>query len=229
MIQSEIQSLSPSAIVELFELDYSNYTSGTIVRFHAGTNQLNSPVVWKGVEYIPMPIEATEFEMSTSGSLPRPKMRVANVDGIISATIMTFDDLVGAKVTRKRTMVKFLDAVNFQGGVNPTADPSQAFQDDIWYVERKVSETRYMVEWELSSAFDLMGVKLPYRQVIQNSCTWRYRGAECGWTGANFDKNDASCDPSADECAKRLSSCRARFGQTAILPYGGFPGASRYG
>lgn len=229
MIQSEIQSLSPSAIVELFELDYSNYTSGTIVRFHAGTNQLNSPVVWKGVEYIPMPIEATEFEMSTSGSLPRPKMRVANVDGIISATIMTFDDLVGAKVTRKRTMVKFLDAVNFQGGVNPTADPSQAFQDDIWYVERKVSETRYMVEWELSSAFDLMGVKLPYRQVIQNSCTWRYRGAECGWTGANFDKNDAPCDPSADECAKRLSSCRARFGQTAILPYGGFPGASRYG
>ena len=228
MIRAEIQSLSPSAVVELFELDYSNYTNGAVVRFHAGTNQLNSPVVWKGLEYIPMPIEATDFEMSTTGSLPRPKIRVANVDGIISATIMAFDDLVGAKVTRRRTMTKFLDAVNFQGGVNPDADPTQAFQDDIWYVERKVSETRYMVEWELSSAFDLMGVRLPYRQVIQNSCTWRYRGAECGWTGSNFDKNDTACNPDKDECAKRLSSCRARFGASAILPYGGFPGASRY-
>ena len=228
MLSAEIQSLSPSAVIELFELDFSSYVQGGILRFHAGTNQLTQPVVWRGIEYVALPIEASDFEVSATGTLPRPKIRIANVDGAISATLMEYDDLVGAKVTRRRTMTKFLDAVNFKDG-NPSADPSQAFEDDIWYVERKVSENRYMIEWELSSAFDLMGVMLPYRQIIQNSCTWRYRGPECGWTGANYDKNDQPCEPGSDECSKRLSSCRVRFGTSQTLPYGGFPGAIRYG
>src|SRR6185436_7754424 len=36
------------------------------------------------------------------------------------------------------------------------------------------------------------GVMLPRRQIIQNICTWRYRGSECGYTGAPlWDGNDS--------------------------------------
>lgn len=226
-IQSEIQSLSPSAIIELFVLDTTNYVGGTVFYFHAGTNQLQGSVVWQGNSYYPMPIEAEGFDVTARGTLPRPKLRVANVGGLFSAEVSTFDDFVGSKVIRKRTFMRYLDAVNFTAGINIDADPNQHFADDIWYVDQKVSENRHMVEWELASAFDLQGVMLPNRQVIQNACAWRYRSAECGYMGSAYDKNDVASDMTNDYCAKRLSSCRVRF-QNNIIPFGGFPGSVRY-
>jgi len=225
-IQTELQSLSPSALVELFELDMTNLPGGQIERFHAGTNTLTQPVVWQGNTYMAAPIEVEGFDVTTKGALPRPKIRIANVGGAFSALAMENDDLVGCKIIRKRTYARFLDAVNFPGGVNPEADPQQRLKDDLWFVEQKLSENRYVIEWELSSAFDLQGVMLPYRQVLQNSCPWRYRGPECGYAGPYLDKNDKSCSRSNDFCSKRFSNCRARFGFD-VLPFGGFPGAVR--
>lgn len=228
-IQIEIQSLSPTAVIELFILDSSNLAGGALMHFHAGTNGLHLPIVWDGIVYVPLPIEASGFDKLTSGTLPRPKVRIANIDGLLSAAVQQSDDLIGATLTRKRTFQKFLDAENFPGGINPDANTNQSFSDDIWFVDRKVSENRYVIEWELASAFDLQGVLLPYRQVIQNSCWWKYRtGVECGYAGAPYDLNDLPCLPAQDRCSKRLSSCRVRFGD-AILPFGGFPGAVRHG
>ena len=48
-IRADIQSLSPSALIELFELDMSVTTSGGKLYFHAGTNGLSQPIVWQGV------------------------------------------------------------------------------------------------------------------------------------------------------------------------------------
>lgn len=222
----EIQSLSPTAIIELFEIDTSGLPGGGIFRFHAGTNQLQQPVVWQGLTYTPLPIEAEGFEVTSQGTLPRPKIRVANVQGLFSAIASENEDLVGCKVTRRRTFVRFLDAVNFPSG-NPEADPYQHLNDDVYFVEQKTSETRYVIEWELTSAFDLFGVTLPRRQVIQSTCMWRYRSAECGYTGIDyFDSNDNPTTLANDMCGKRLSSCKCRFPGVS-LPYGGFPGALR--
>lgn len=227
-IAAEIQSLSPSAVIELFILDSSGLPEGGLMYFHAGTNALYQPIVWQGNTYVALPVEAEGFSITTQGTLPRPKIRVANVDGLLSAAVAAGDDLIGAKVTRKRTFSKYLDAVNFPGGVNPDADEYQHFPDDVWYVEQKIAETRHVIEWELASAVDLQGVQLPARQVIQNSCPWVYRGPECSYTGDPFDVNDLPCVLSADFCAKRLGSCRVRH-PNVIVPFGGFPGSTRHG
>lgn len=227
MIKSELQSLSPSALLEFFEIDLTS-VGGEIVRFHAGTNGLTQPVTWQGNLYTPYPIEATGFDLSAKGTLPRPRIRVANVDGVLSYDVMRFDDLVGQKLIRRRTFARFLDAVNFPGGVNAEADPDQHLPDDVWYVEQKLSENRLMIEWELASPFDLIGVLLPRRQIIQNSCPWGYRGPECGYVGTSyFNTSDQPCGPADDSCAKRLGSCQLRF-PTGSLPFGGFPGVLRY-
>lgn len=389
-IKEDIQSLSPSAMVELFVLDTTNLPGGAITRFHAGVNGIQTNVWWQGNEYQALPIEADGFDISAKGTLPRPKVRVANIDGLFSAAVRDFDDLVGCKITRKRTYAKYLDAANFparrnlqtntgdmrtswtRGGAltlaeqgaespdgtnsgllvggldglaigaaastvysganipvvagqsithsvwfkplsngtfsirhysgagddqsahfpvkagdpwvrysatfmvsptpgpscqvvlgtsggpmsgvlfgaqtehgaemtdyqpvgasfsgNPTADPNQHLPDDLWFVERKVGENRYIVEWELSSAFDLQGVMLPARQVVQNSCQWIYRGAECGYAGGFVDINDnPAFTADADCCPKTLASCKARFGSAGVkvLNFGGFPGARR--
>lgn len=226
-IAADIQSLEPTSIIEMLVLDMSSVDGG-LAHFHAGTNGLTQPIVWQGQTYDALPIETEGFNVITKGTLPRPKIRVANINGLLSAEVVAYDDLVGCKVTRKRTFAKYLDAVNFPGGVNPTADSSQKFSDDVWFIDSKTNENKYMIEWELASAFDVQGVQLPFRQVIQNSCPWRYRGAECGWTGGYYDKADeATNDPTKDVCSKKLSGCKCRYGSTATLPFGGYPGAHR--
>ena len=411
-ITQDIQSLAPGSLIELFELD-ATALGGTITRFHAGTNGLLSSVVWQGNTYQPFPIEASGFEFNGQGQMPRPTLRIANVTGLLGAMVREYSDLLGAKVTRKRTLAKYLDAANFparrnlyaqtnsisQSGwtkinattgaalslshtgeaaeavidttatagpyfarsvtvtagqvytvsgyfksrgaspkryaslwlpnttvwvgqrnaifdldagsitfttanctaaispagngwfrcsmtatpdvsgstfpqhrltnsatsgaanytgtgaagydvfglqfeagaltdyqpitgsswsQNPTADPNEHLADDIYYIDRKATENRLLIEFELAASFDVAGVKIPRRIVTQNACPWRYRvmsdASACSYTGtAYFDANDQPVATSdLDVCGKRLTSCEARFGATA-LPFGGFP------
>jgi len=231
---SELQSIAPSAIIELFELQLNTAIQGTntLYRFHAGVNLTgsNGDVVWAGNAYNKFPIEADGFEYSGNGQLPRPKIRVSNILGTITAIILT-TPLEGAKVTRIRTMARYLDAVNFPGGVNPlgTPDPTSEWPREVYYIDRKSTETRDVVEFELCCAFDLQGVRAPKRQCISNICQWVYRSAECSYSGTSyFTENDVATTLANDVCGKKLTSCKARFGATAQLPFGSFPGVGTY-
>ena len=129
-------------------------------------------------------------------------------------------------------MARYIDGANFPGGTNPygTPDPTAEFPREIYYVDRKVAETRDVVEFELASAFDLAGVRAPKRQCISNICQWIYRSTECGYTGSfYFNENDQTVATlAADVCGKKLTSCRARFGSTVELPFGSYPGIGTY-
>lgn len=226
-IKSDIQKLEPGALVELFELD-ARAIGGGQNYFHSGVNGLGASVVWQGKVYAMYPIEAEGFEATTKGTLPTPTLRVANATGLVGAMCNDMDDLLGARVIRRRTFAKYLDAANFPEG-NPSADPLAHFPEEVWRVSRKINENKLMVEFELSSSLDTQGIMLPRRQIIANVCTWKYRSPECSYAGENyFTINDEpTTDPQLDRCAKRPESCVLRFGETAVLPYGGFPAAGR--
>ena len=236
---SELQKINPSSIIELFQLELVTALHGanTTYYFHAGSNMDgNGDVVWAGDTYWRYPIEVEGFEYSGSGQLPRPTIRVSNVFGTITAILLTVNgttvgnDLAGAKLTRIRTMARYLDDANFDGS-NPygTPDPTAEFPREVYYVDRKVNETRDIVEFELAAVFDLAGVRAPKRQCIANVCQWVYRSSECSYTGTDyFDVDDNAVTDSADDvCGKRLTSCKARFG-SATLPFGSFPGVGTY-
>lgn len=227
-IQTQIQSLEPSAIIELFQLQLTAAVNGidTTFYYHAGTNGLTANVVFAGITYAAAPIEVDGFELTSKGALPRPTMRIANVTGAISALLLTYNPLQ-AKVTRIRTCKKFLDGVNFAGGTNPTADPTAKFEDQIWYIDRVSKENIQLVEFELTSKLDLTNLQLPGRQV-QDYCPWVYRGAECGYTGSSyFDVNDNATSAANDVCGKRFNSCKIRFDTLGVsdYPHGGYPGS----
>lgn len=216
---SDLQAIAPSAIIELFvlELNITQHGVNDIYRFHAGTNlNNNGELVWAGNNYLRFPIEADGFEYSGNGQLPRPKVRVSNVFGTITALLLSLPSgLEGAKFTRIRTLARYIDGANFPGGTNPygTPDPTAEFPQEIFYIDRKTAENRDVVEFELAAAFDLAGIRAPKRQCIANICQWEYRSAECSYTGADYyDENDNPVATlAADVCGKRLSSCQARF------------------
>lgn len=216
-IRSDVQVLDPGALVQLFVLDLTSLGSG-VYRFHPGTDGQTNPIVWQGNEYLPFPVEADGFEYNGRGTLPRPKLKVANVSGVITSLVTDFDDLVGAKLTRKRTLAKYLDG-------QPAADPTAEFSDEEFFIERKVAETVLFVEFELASVIDLQGVMIPRRQFIRNVCTWKYRSTECGYTGGPVaDINDDITNSNEDDqCGHRLASCKLRFGENNPLPFGSFP------
>ena len=169
---SNLQSINPSAIIELFTLQLSTALHGanTIYRFHAGSNlNANGEIVWKGNSYLRFPVQASGFAFQ-KGQLPRPKLIVSNATSLISAILLslnettTGNDLTGATVTRIRTLAKFIDAVNFADGTNATADPNAEFPQEIYSIDRKSVETREIVEFELAAPTDLAGVRIPKRQ-----------------------------------------------------------------
>lgn len=224
MITSDIQKADGGNLIELFELDLNTIGVDEHYYFHNGVNILLGDVVFNGITYTRLPIDADGFERNGNGKQARPTLRIANVDGLIGGLSRENDDLVRVKFIRRRTFLKYLDAVNFDGGVNPSADPNAALDEEVYFIDRKANENKVMVEWELASALDLEGAMLPRRQCIQNVCTWAYRSPECSYAGgAVADKSDnPTADLSLDDCGKRLRSCRLRFGNNP-LPYGGFP------
>ncbi len=221
-IKSEIQKLNPSAVIDLIEVD-ATVVGGDILYFHAGTNELGGDVVWQGITYIRLPIEMEGFEQRSNSTLPRPVLRVSNAQGLIAAVAREVNYFLGAKVTRRRTLARFLDAVNFTNG-NLEADPDQHLADEIWYVDRKSVENSKLIEFELAALMDLYGIAIPRRQVVQNTCTWRYRDANCNYTGgAVADAQDnPTADLAEDRCSKTLTGCKMRFG-TGVLRFGAFP------
>lgn len=224
-IYSALSAYDGGAWVELYEIDLTKFGQ-PIFRFHNGVNGKYENVVWNGNTYTAFPAQVSGFEKSSTG-FARPKISVANISGVISSTLASFSNLLTCKFTRIRTMVKYLDAVNFAGG-NPTADPTQKLPDDVFYIVQKTKEDKYVVEWELGAATDLQGVMLPRRQVISNLCTWKYRGQECGYVGGAVatSADIATSDPALDSCSRTLKGCKYRFGANGELPFGGFVGSA---
>lgn len=239
-LNHDIQTLEPGSEVILYEVDGSAF-GADILRFHshtvphteaeiadavsAGEELLAKSIWWQGEEYSAWPVELKDMEINSDGSPSAPKLTVANLDGAISAVCLIYQNMENAKVTIHRTLAKYLDAVNFDAG-NPEADPTQE-SIDIWMVDRKTDENNQYVQFQLSNPAAVGNFKIG-RQMTPY-CYWcqrgQYRGPDCGYTGtAMFDEDDnPTTDPEQDQCSGTINGCKLRFGDTAELPFGGFP------
>jgi lambda family phage minor tail protein L len=205
-VNKQLSSLSPDVLVELFEIDFSNMQSNfeqlkdlhginvgaeSVYRFCGMINETN-PIIWQGKPYQPLPISAEGFEGRNDGRFARPRLTIANPDGIFSRIIYNNSDFVGCKVTRKRTYVGFLDDENFRNknlnsdGKNPfgQSDQEAYLPDDIYIINRKSAEDKHIIQFELTSPLDMDSAVIPARMVFSEICSWSYRcEIGCGYTG----------------------------------------------
>lgn len=251
-LQRRQQSLTPGREIQLFTLDTTSIEKldktgyGSTYRFCSSFRESSRTVTFNSLIYTPIAIQATGFETLGKGVLPSPRLQIANTNLEITTIIQELGDPVGARLTRFLTFDRYLD-----DGSEP--DPEAMFLPQIYLIDRKVKETRKMVEFELSASMDQAGRMLPKRQILRDACTHIYRrwpgsapfdisAATCPWIGNGigpdtegpyFLNDDTETeDPSLDNCGKRLRSCEVRHapddGTIRLdLPTRAFPGVAR--
>ena len=162
----QLQNLDGFTIIELFQINlvpnihfntFQNFIGGphtTIYRFHNGTNEINTEIVWDGDIYTPVACKAEGFEIGNNTTMARPTLTFANVGGAISTILeivnnnikaqfgnTSVNDLQRAEVVRIRTLAEFLDNANFTGD-NPygTPDPTKELESQEFLINKKIVE-----------------------------------------------------------------------------------------
>ncbi|HCP8287344.1 TPA: phage minor tail protein L [Escherichia coli] len=182
-------------------------------------NDKGEPVTWQGRQYQAYPIQGTGFELNGKGSAARPTLTVSNLHGMVTGMAEDLQSLVGGTVVRRKVYARFLDAVNFVNG-NSDADPEQEVISR-WRIEQCSELSAVSASFVLSTPTETDGAVFPGRIMLANTCTWTYRGDECGYHGpAVADEYDQpTSDITKDKCSKCLSGCKFR---NNVGNFGGF-------
>lgn len=227
------QSLDPGNRVELYTLDLRPLGvvgEGSLLYFSPSSIG-ETEIVYRKKKYVSVPIEATGFEVSGRGALPQPVLRIANINNLAGSLAATYEDLVGAILTREVTFRQFLD-----DGITP--DPDATHPPAVFEIAQKMKQNRLYMEWKCTSFLDREGDMLPKRRAWKRVCGWQMRGwsevtgdwdysqATCPYAGgAMFDAElQPTTDPTKAACPKTVAGCRKHFGENAKLPFGGFIG-----
>lgn len=194
LVQIESMRFTPSTLVSLYTLNGQSIGLEEVFTFCDMTSSSYQSIIFNGITYAPFPIISAKFGYDGTGKPVRPSLTASNINGFVSQLLLNNQNLLGAMFIRQRVFARFLDAANWTNGVNPwgTPDPTAAYPQEIWYVNRKTQENQQLVEWELASLFETDGVKLPRRQMTANVCGSKYRDPEtCGYSGVPLaDKNN---------------------------------------
>lgn len=224
-LAEQFQKPDVGKTIYLYELDISSITGDTddVYRFVEATVS-GSTVEYNSIVYSPANVLLDGFETTGDGRPSRPTMSVANVGTGVGASIAgivyTYNDLLGAILTRKVTLVKHLDT-----GTDPD---TTAYFEDSWKVNRKTVQNKSTIEFELTSYIDVDNKYCPGRLMIREYCTHVYRtydtvsgtfnydNATCPWAGdthSYYFNRLGGYEVSAanDVCGKRLSDCKLRF------------------
>lgn len=256
-LSSVVGSISSSLIKDYEEVNpvLPNFedSKDNILRFHNNIRVFDSYIFWQGKTFFPAPIQAEGYEISSRGILPTPRLSMSSqsdqeteILSLIRRAIRKYGDIVGAKVTRIRTYAKFLDKNNFADiakydgtdgsylsafpeGYEP--DPYAELPRDIFFIERKASESKTAIVYELSSSLDVEGIKLPRRTVQSKKCGFAYRGCGCFYESAENALFDSSTPnimpktvpnepdqplPGAGTTSKLLAKCQIRDSELSL-------------
>lgn len=110
---NDLTAANGSAILHFWVVD-STSLGGNLLYFYNGVNENGGNLVWQSQEYQKFPIDATGFDYKADGPQGRPRVSLGDDQGMISALVRLLGGIEGAKVIRKRTLAKYIDAVNFK-------------------------------------------------------------------------------------------------------------------
>tara|TARA_B100000700_G_scaffold40460_1_gene41023 strand:- start:5809 stop:6669 length:861 start_codon:yes stop_codon:yes gene_type:complete len=130
---NDLYSSNPNSLIELYQLKLDPvlhtgaYISPGIKYFFSGVNKESTKIIWGGVSYDALPIVVEGIESKVKGSLPRPTLTISNLFGFMTNILNQVNnyidpdtgkdnigqDLIEARLTRIRTLAKYIDDANF--------------------------------------------------------------------------------------------------------------------
>lgn len=155
--------------------------------------EYDSNVIYGGIEYQKFPITHEYISENIEGEIDSVKITVCNISRLIQAYLEQYN------FRNKKVRILMVWA-------NQLSDPD-AYIEDIYYIDSYTADQKD-VAFTLKSKFDVLEVTLPARKYSRNYCGWKFKSAECGYSGGET------------ECNKTLTRCRELSNQTR---FGGFP------
>lgn len=143
--REENLKLQADAYVDLFHIALTN---GTKLYLKTG-----DPVTWNGMDWEPLPLYFSGYEISSEGQASRPKLKVINPEGVFSRIVLD-GDLDRAWVYRYRVLRRHID------------QDKPIFQMNCWLLWNCTSITRDYMEFELRNPLDGNNFYIPARQYM---------------------------------------------------------------
>lgn len=205
MLSSDLQKLSVTGLVTLYELDATKLGAG-IMRWHGhvsyedwryiyeftdqtqftSINRKTAPtgqedfvkqdIIWQGQTYSPIPIQTDGLEQRGDGRASTPSLALANNLNGIQGAISALCLRHDDFAGAKLTVINTL--AKYLDAANFTDGNPQAaneYRKQLWYVEQKTSENASAVTFELSNPVDFEGARIPSRE-ITSFCHWGVNG-----------------------------------------------------
>lgn len=231
MLLDKYQSLDTQKKIRLIEVD-ARSIGADIYRFHAipiyqeakGDEPVDStPILFGGERYEAFPYEITGIEAGSS-SMPRPTLRIGDIESKVTALCYAYRDLRGATVNIIETLAEYLDGAEYE-----SYEEKQVFTFMI--NSKRSAVAGGIIEFELNTPIDLGKAQIPSMPVT-NICYWcsrgQYRSGDgCKYNGdLYFDKDGNPVDdPSKDVCGGTLTDCKIRFIDDELY-FGGQPAST---
>ena len=176
-----------SELISLYELTLD----GSTLYFHPGLDENLDELYFEEPfgsyvirEYQPFPIHLTGIEYNADGVTNSPTLSIANVTTLFSTlTGTTNEDLIGQTLTLRQTLRSKLSNETAYNATPPHGSAPVEFPKKKFIIDRVAGETAIGVTFELSSPYDLAGIKVPNRQVVGKYCSWIYQGEANGVGG----------------------------------------------
>ncbi len=205
MFESDLQKLSVTGLITLYELDATKLGAG-IMRWHGhvsfedwqylfkfanksefadSTYKVNNTgtedivkrdLIWQGNIYNPIPIQSEGLEMRGDGRASTPSLAIANNLNGLQGAISALCLRHEDFAGAKLTVINTM-AKYLDAANFADGNPQAAneYRKQLWYVEQKTSENASAVTFELSNPVDFEGARIPSRD-ITSFCHWAVHG-----------------------------------------------------
>ena len=205
MLSSDLQKLSVTGLVTLYELDATKLGAG-IMRWHghvsyedwryiyeytdqtqftslerkttAGFQEdfVRQDIIWQGQAYSPIPIQSDGLEMRGDGKASTPSLALANnIDGIQGAISAMCLQYDDFAGARLTVINTMAKYLDAANFTDGNPQAANEYRKQLWYVEQKTSENASAVTFELSNPVDFEGARIPSRE-ITSYCHWAVHG-----------------------------------------------------
>ncbi|NCC60059.1 MAG: DUF2163 domain-containing protein [Verrucomicrobiae bacterium] len=153
-------------------------------------------ISFNGKTYIRFPISHDGAGENTSGEIDAIVVKVANVSQFIQAKLEAYN------LRGKKVIITMVFANLLSESLNKL--------EQIYYID-SYSSGMDVAEFSCTSKFDLMKLELPARKYWRNFCAWKFKSAECAYSG-----DQTTCNKTFQRC-KALSN-QVRFGGFPSIP-----------